>query len=166
MSDTLQHEMYIRTPFQVKVIQITEKNIEEVAKMIGEVKVKDDEKYIAVDKRIVPSITRAFVGWYVTVFGDNLRCYSPHIFAEQFTKLPDDKQIMFQFSEDDEAPAKIITGIDEAVELPQPTEEDGTGNDHPQDVIQSQVLESTDVAEDPMTATSTDADTAMKTFIN
>lgn len=77
-------QTFSRKPFAVEAVQITEENIEEVAKLIGEVRVKDDVKYIALDKRIVPNIHRAYVGWWLTRMADNLRCYSPKIFEEQF----------------------------------------------------------------------------------
>lgn len=77
---------FSRKPFVVEAVEITDENIEEVAKLIGTdgVRVKDEVKYIALDKRIVPNIHRAYVGWWLTRMGDNLRCYSPKIFEEQF----------------------------------------------------------------------------------
>lgn len=75
---------HIRRPFKVEAVQITKENIAEVASMIGELKTKNGEPYILLDKRIVPSMNRAYVGWWVTRFNDNLRCYSNKIFAEQF----------------------------------------------------------------------------------
>lgn len=75
---------FVRRPFKVEATRITEENIEEIAKMIGEVKTKGNEKFILLDKRIVPSMNRAYVGWWVTRFNDNLRCYSNKIFTEQF----------------------------------------------------------------------------------
>jgi hypothetical protein len=75
---------HIRRPFKVEAVQITKDNIEEIASMIGELKTKGDEKFILLDKRIVPSMNRAYVGWWVTRFNDNLRCYSNKIFTEQF----------------------------------------------------------------------------------
>ena len=80
-------ETYTRRPFVVEAMEITDDNIYDVAKMIGingEVRERDDIKYIAVDKRIVPNIHRATAGWWLTRMGDNLRCYSPKIFNEQF----------------------------------------------------------------------------------
>lgn len=78
---------FVRRPFKVEAIRITEENIDEIAALIGEVKVhnKSGEKFILLDKRIVPSMARAFVGWWVTKFNDNLRVYSNKIFLEQFT---------------------------------------------------------------------------------
>lgn len=80
----MEFKEFVRRPFKVEAVRITEENIEEIAKMIGEIKTKGDEKVIVLDKRIVPNMPRAYVGWWVTRFNDNLRCYSNKIFNEQF----------------------------------------------------------------------------------
>lgn len=85
-------QTFTRKPFVVEAVEITEENIEDVAKMIGvegEVREKDGAKYIVIDKRIVPNIHRASVGWWLTRMGDNLRCYSPKIFTDQFELASD-----------------------------------------------------------------------------
>lgn len=82
---------YVRKPFAVKAVRITEENIEELAEQLGEVKVKGREKYISLDRRIVPNVGRAFVGWWVTRLGDNLRCYSNKVFRDQFVLIPEDR---------------------------------------------------------------------------
>ena len=78
---------YTRKPFAVEAIEITEENIALLAPLLGELKEKDGVPFIALDKRIVPNIHRAFIGWWVTRMDDNLRCYSPKIFEEQFELL-------------------------------------------------------------------------------
>lgn len=77
---------YTRKPFVVDAVQITEDNIDEIAKKIGDGVVvrKDGKTYIPIDRRVVPNISRAFVGWWLTSMNDNLRCYSGKVFAEQF----------------------------------------------------------------------------------
>ena len=95
----MEFNTYTRRPFVVEAMEITDENIEEVAKMIGingEVREKDDIKFIAVDKRIVPNIHRATAGWWLTRMGDNLRCYSPKIFNEQFELAT--AQVAYEFS--------------------------------------------------------------------
>lgn len=91
------YNSYVRTPFSVEATVITDENIEEIAKLFGEVRMKGDEKYIAIDRRVVPNVARAFVGWYVTRLGDNLRCYSPKIFQEQFVDMPNTRVMSFHF---------------------------------------------------------------------
>lgn len=115
-------DRFVRTPFQVKATKITDENIEDIAQMVGEVRTKNDEKYIALDRRIVPNVSRAYIGWYVTILGDNLRCYSPKVFNEQFVSMPENSRISFDFSDDDEeAPATVVDVDDipeEAISAP------------------------------------------------
>lgn len=92
-------ETFIRTPFVVKATKITEANIEDVAQMLGEVRTKGDEKYIALDRRVVPNVSRAFVGWWVTVLNGNIRCYAPKVFKEQFEAPPDSGIFTFSVNE-------------------------------------------------------------------
>lgn len=89
---------YIRVPFPVEACQITEENLEEMAHILGQVKTKNGEKYIALNRNVVPNISKAYVGWWVTRFGDNLRCYNPKVFAEQFTPMHEDGKHDFQFN--------------------------------------------------------------------
>lgn len=85
MNPVINFTSFVRRPFVVEAVQITEENIDELAAMLGEVKIKDDEKHILLDRRIVPNIKRAFIGWWVTKLDDNLRCYSPKVFEKEFT---------------------------------------------------------------------------------
>ncbi len=83
-----------RRPFEIEAVQITNDNIEELAELIGELinDVAADEPvepYIRINKRIVPNINRAYVGWWVTRMGDNIRCYAPKVFDEQFEPSDD-----------------------------------------------------------------------------
>lgn len=100
---------YVRTPFSVEATIITEDNIEEVAKLVGTVRTKNGEKYIALDRRIVPNISRAYLGWYVTRLGDNFRCYSPKVFVEQFEPMNETMVVCFDFNEAQEDPFEPAT---------------------------------------------------------
>lgn len=95
---------FVRRPFKVEAIKITDENIHEIAEMIGEVKVhtKTKEKFILLDKRIVPSMARAYVGWWVTRFNDNLRVYSNKIFLEQFAVCDEGWTTWFALAEENE----------------------------------------------------------------
>lgn len=76
---------YVRKPFVVDAVEITEANIEQVAPYIGDIKTKEDgSKYILVDNRLVPNVTRVYPGFFLTKMGENVRCYSRKIFREQF----------------------------------------------------------------------------------
>jgi hypothetical protein len=77
---------FIRKPFTVEAIEITEENMKEVATLIGTVRTKDGVTYISLDRRIVPNVHRAFVGWYLTRLEDNYRVYAPKLFASEFVE--------------------------------------------------------------------------------
>lgn len=81
---------YVRKPFTVKAVMVTEENMEEIAKQVGEIRETEDEtparKYIFVDRRIVPNVFKVFPGFYMTKMGDNIRFYSKKVFNEQFTE--------------------------------------------------------------------------------
>lgn len=102
---------YIRKPFSVNGIEITEENMGEVAKLVGIVRRKDGVRFIALDRRLVPNVTRAFAGWYLTSVGDKFRCYAPKLFRAQFmerTEAEDDWDHMLpdgvepEYDEEDE----------------------------------------------------------------
>lgn len=76
---------FVRKPFIVEAIEVTEDNIEELAKLIGAYRKKENgTPYIHVDRRLVPNIYRVYLGFWVTRMGDNIRCYSKRIFNDQF----------------------------------------------------------------------------------
>ncbi len=81
---------YIRKPFNIEAVQITEDNIDEVAKLIG--KVREDEngvKFIKVNPNKVPNVPKVSIGYYVTRLGSRIRCYAPHIFERLFVDVAD-----------------------------------------------------------------------------
>lgn len=91
---------YIRRPFVVEAIQITEENIGEIALIIGELRTKNDVPYIALDRRLVPNVTKAHIGWWFTKLEDNYRCYAPKLFAAQFQTVGEDGRV-FIFDPDE-----------------------------------------------------------------
>jgi len=76
---------FVRKPFCVQAVQITAENIAALAPHLGELKEKDGELSILIDRRIVPNIKKAYINWWVTKLDDNLRCYSPKVFEKEFT---------------------------------------------------------------------------------
>jgi hypothetical protein len=83
----LEFNSFIRKPFTVDAVQVTEDNMAEVAKLVGELKEKDDgTPFIQVDKKKVPNIYRVFPGFWMTRMGNHIRCYSPKIFHDQFVQ--------------------------------------------------------------------------------
>ena len=85
---------YLRKPFVVEAVEITEENIEEVALMIAQdgAVSKDDEgkPYILIDRRLVPSIHKAWPGYYMSRFDGKFRVFSPKAFANEFVQMSAD----------------------------------------------------------------------------
>ena len=82
----MEFKEYVRKPFTVKAVEVTEENFEEVAAFCGksiQVTQKGD-RFILVNRRIIPTGTKIFVGWWITVMDDNIRCYPPKSFDSQF----------------------------------------------------------------------------------
>lgn len=96
---------FVRKPFTVEAVEITEDNIEEIAEYVGTLRQKENgQPYIAVDKRLVPNVYRVYPGYWMTRMGDNIRCYSKRIFMEQFVESTPELEAMV--SEVDNAYAK------------------------------------------------------------
>lgn len=90
MSDITGLARFIRKPFEVEAVEITDDNIEELATLIGEVKRTDGgNAFIQVDRRLVPNLFRVYPGFWMTKIGDQVRCYSSRVFKEQFVKAND-----------------------------------------------------------------------------
>jgi hypothetical protein len=88
---SINYNTFVRKPFKVEAVEITEENIAEIAPLIGELREREDDKtkFIYVDRRLVPNIWRVYPGFFMTKMGDNIRCYSRRVFLEQFV-LTDD----------------------------------------------------------------------------
>lgn len=94
MEPVLVFQTHVRKPFTVEALEVTEENLEDVAEFVGEVKVKEDgTRYIAVNRKLVPNVYRVFPGYFVTQMGDNVRCYSPKIFNEQFKPVTEENSV-------------------------------------------------------------------------
>lgn len=101
MGPVMKFNQYIRRPFVVEAVEITEENIDEVAELVGEIRVKDGVKFIALNRRIVPNVNRAYIGWFMTRMNDNYRCYNPKTFNEQFIDHEPVKSFVFGGVEDE-----------------------------------------------------------------
>ena len=83
----MEFNSYVRKPFIIEAVEITEENIEEVAELVGTLRKKEDgTPYIHVDRKLVPSIFRVYPGFWMTRMDDNIRCYSKRTFQEQFVE--------------------------------------------------------------------------------
>lgn len=84
----VEYNTYQRKPFYVEAVEITAENIEELAPLVGDFKkLEDGTPYILVDQRLVPNLHRAFIGYWITKMGDNVRCYANKIFTDQFERV-------------------------------------------------------------------------------
>ncbi len=101
----MEFNTFVRKPFMVEAVEVTEENIAAIAEFVGTLREKDNGTlYIQVDRRLVPNIYRVFPGFWMTRMGDNIRCYSKRIFVEQFTENTPDINIWVEFMNSDESP--------------------------------------------------------------
>lgn len=90
--DNLVRASYLRKTFLVTAVEITQENMEEVARHIGTVKqTKEQGRFIEVDERIVPRFKRAYAGFYVTFFGEQIRVYTRRSFFSHFIAFDADE---------------------------------------------------------------------------
>ncbi len=78
---------YVRKPFTVDAVEITEDNIAEIAERVGTLRQKEDgTSYIQVNRRLVPNIYRVYPGFFMTELDGNVRCYSKRVFESLFVE--------------------------------------------------------------------------------
>ena len=86
---TIEFDKYVRKPFIVEAVEITEANIEQLAPHIGKLVYKDPENksgpYIEVDRKKIPGVFVVKPGYYFAKIGKARRCYSGKVFNEWFT---------------------------------------------------------------------------------
>lgn len=89
---------FVRKPFVVEAIEVTEENINDLAEYIGTMRKKDDgTPYIAVDRRLIPNVYRVYPGFWMTRMGDNIRCYSKKVFTEQFVEKTEKMDVWIEW---------------------------------------------------------------------
>jgi hypothetical protein len=130
---TMEFSDFVRRPFAIQAVQITDENMEELCGLIGhEIKEKGTSRFIVVNRRIVPQGNKAYVGWWVTQMGDNLRCYPNRIFTQQFVPMTDEWTGWFT-EDEDEADEMAATPVEpEAV----PSDAPQIGDTFVQDVVE------------------------------
>lgn len=114
MGESLKFDRYVRTPFQVEAVRITEENLHEIAALIGEITTEDGKTFITINRKIIPTMGKAFVGWYLTRSGDSLRCYSAKVFKQQFMSLTrlsttGEARVAWEFPNDASKPPKRVS---------------------------------------------------------
>lgn len=106
---------FVRKPFKISAVQITEENIDELCELIGHkvVETAPGRKFILVNRRIVHHTQRAAIGWWVTTMDDNLRCYPDKVFTRQFMEYDDVWEPHLEeprpsYSDEDTSPVEVI----------------------------------------------------------
>ena len=97
-----QFDEYVRKPFPIGAFEITEENLEDVARQIGIVRTAaNGQRYIEVDRTKIPGVVKVFPGfWMTTMIGGNLRCYSRRTFLAQFTPMTDEWKALLEDPQD------------------------------------------------------------------
>lgn len=97
----MDYTTFVRKPFTVEAVQVTPENIAEIAEFVGELATREEDGtvYIKVNKKKIPNVFQVFVGYWVTKMGSNIRCYSPKVFAQQFTENTEDIDRWVKFIE-------------------------------------------------------------------
>lgn len=84
---------YARRPFIIEAVQVTKRNIDQIAKDFGVGTVEKTRKhipFIQTDPKVVPHVKRVYPGWWFTrTEGGQIRFYAKRVFQEQFTIYDD-----------------------------------------------------------------------------
>jgi hypothetical protein len=85
---TLQYESFVRKPFMVEAVKVTEENIREISELVGNLKFDENTgaPYIVVDRKKVPNVYRVAPGYWVTKVNNKVRAYAEGSFRAQFTE--------------------------------------------------------------------------------
>lgn len=115
-TDELEYETFIRKPFKIQAVLITEDNIEQIAEEIGRIQYKRDngEPYIRVNPHLIPNLQYVYLGFWMTkmvVKTDtqdftNYRCYSGKAFDKQFAPYSEHAQGWMDFLDKESAKRK------------------------------------------------------------
>lgn len=100
---------YIRKPFPVEAVQITEENIDDIAAIIGEVVVNEKGiRLIKLNRELIPRMSHAYIGWYVTRMGPLYRCYKADLFESQYVLHEGNTLFSFPTQEIAEQPVTFV----------------------------------------------------------
>lgn len=96
---SMKFKTFVRKPFLVQAIEITPNNLEEVAKFVGDVRRDENgSRYILVDPRLVPNVTRVYPGYFMSKMGRTVRCFSHYSFLDQFAEETPRTRSWFDFA--------------------------------------------------------------------
>ena len=86
---------FVRKPFVVEAVEVTEDNIAEIAGHLGTLETKEDgTPYIQVERRPFLNIKEVTPGYWMTMMGNNIRCYSKLVFEKQFIQSTPDIEVL------------------------------------------------------------------------
>ena len=112
-SKSMEFSEFVRKPFVVEALEITEENISEVAKFVGTIcKNEDESTYIQVDRRLIPNVDRVYPGFWMTKMGKNFRCYSSRIFTQQFTSITPEIKSWIDFMNQKDTPTEEVKAVE------------------------------------------------------
>lgn len=103
---------FVRKPFVVEAIEVTDENIEQLAELIGELRHKENgAPYISVNRRHIVQ-DRVYTGFWITKMGGNIRCYSSRIFTNEFVRSNSDIEAWVSYlnnsSDESEVPDEFV----------------------------------------------------------
>jgi hypothetical protein len=117
----MQYTKVIRKPFAVDAVQITEENIAEIAKIIGELQERENgTPYIVVNRNVVPAKQRAYIGDWLTKMGEKYHCYTDKLFTREFVAHTESIQGWIDYLNDPTSEDASEGNEDSTEELPQP----------------------------------------------
>lgn len=84
---------YVRKPFVVDAVQITDENIAEIAPLVGQLRSNETGQFITVDRKKLPNLYRLHTGAWLTRYQNddpekepNLRGFADRLFVVQFVE--------------------------------------------------------------------------------
>lgn len=93
----LETTQYIRKPFSIDAVQVTDDNIKEVAKWVdSEVRTDSQGQYVKVrvHRPLNDRQTKAYVGDWVLYAGTGYKVYTPKAFAQSFEQVSGESKMI------------------------------------------------------------------------
>jgi len=88
---------FVRKPFIIEAVEVTEDNIAEIASFIGVLHKKDDgTSFIRVHRLLFLNVGLVTPGFWMTKMGEQIRCYSKPVFNKQFVAITPDIETWFK----------------------------------------------------------------------
>lgn len=113
----METQTFVRKPFTVEAIQITNDNIKELAPLIGTLRSHRGKFYIEVNRKKVPVLSEVEVDYWMTkVENGKIRCYSDKVFQQQFTAMTPEIKSWVEFLN--------MEDVDEEIEVESDPEEE------------------------------------------